>query len=166
MASSRKTVRRKPSLTRSEIKDAQDSGPVGRYVGAQIRLTHVAAIDALEVLFAPFKSSPVRFALLDHANEFPGTTQASIAEMLDVDRTTLVPMIAALEKQGLLRRQRLAEDRRASEVWITPKGLTLLNKLKPIAQAHDRTLRKGLSAKEIDQLLATLRKIRGNLEVR
>lgn len=163
MTAARKVVRRKPSLSAAEIREARETGPIGRYVGSQIRLTHVAAVDAIEALFAPFKSSPVRFALLDHVHEFPGSTQASLAEILDVDRTTLVPMIASMEKQGLLRRERLADDKRASQVWATPRGLALLNKLKPIAGEHDKRLRRGLSDAEVKTLLKTLRKIRDNL---
>lgn len=159
----RRTMRRKPSLSAEQIRQARDDGPVGRYIGSQIRLTHIAALDALEAEIAPLKSSPIRFALLDQVNELPGSTQGTLADILDVDRTTLVPMLASMERQGLVKRTPSQDDKRSVRVDITAKGRKLLHKLKPIAAAHEARLCRGMSQSEQAAFAAALRKIRRNL---
>ena len=158
-----KLARRKPSLTAQKVAEARDSGPLGRYLGSQLRLTHIAALDALEAAFAPHKSSPIRFALMDQVSERPGSTQATLADILDVDRTTLVPMIADMERKGLLRRQSSASDKRAVQVWLTEKGKKLLRELNPLAAAHERRLCGDLTEKEKLLLIDALRKLRENI---
>lgn len=155
--------RRKPSLSAEEIRRVRETGALGRYVGSQIRLTHVAALDALEAQLAPFRSSATRFALLDQLSELPGSTQGTLADILDVDRTTLVPMLASMERQGLVRRTSPARDRRTLEVEMTAKGRALLRKLRPIAAAHEERLCRGMTESEKTAFIATLRKIRRNL---
>lgn len=166
MMSARKTSRRKPSLSTEAIAEIRDTGPMGRYLGSQLRLTHIAALDALEAAFAPHKSSPIRFALMDQVNERPGSTQASLADLLDVDRTTLVPMVADLERKGLLRRSTLAHDKRAVQLWLTPKGQRLFAKLRPLAVAHEKRLCGDMGAAEKAALIGTLRSIRRNVSGR
>jgi DNA-binding MarR family transcriptional regulator len=158
-----KTGRRKPSLSVEEVALARDSGPLGRYLGSQLRLTHIAALDALEAAFAPYKSSPIRFALMDQVNERPGSTQASLADILDVDRTTLVPMVADMERKGLLRREASEADKRAVQVWLTAKGKRLLAQLKPLAAAHEKRLCRDMAEPAKRELIEALRGIRRNL---
>lgn len=166
MMNPRKTSRRKPSLSSDAIAEIRDTGPMGRYLGSQLRLTHIAALDALEAAFAPYKSSPIRFALMDQVNERPGSTQASLADLLDVDRTTLVPMVADMERKGLIRRSTLAHDKRAVQLWLTPKGQRLFAKLRPLAVAHEKRLCGDMGGAEKAALIDTLRSIRGNISGR
>lgn len=162
----RKSTRRKPSLSTEAIAEIRDTGPMGRYLGSQLRLTHIAALDALEAAFAPYKSSPIRFALMDQVNERPGSTQATLADLLDVDRTTLVPMVADMERKGLLRRSTLSHDKRAVQLWLTPKGQRLFGKLRPLAVAHEKRLCGAMSSSAKAELIATLRTIRRNVSGR
>ncbi|MCC7462261.1 MAG: MarR family transcriptional regulator [Gammaproteobacteria bacterium] len=166
MMNPRKPSRRKPSLSSDAIAEIRDTGPMGRYLGSQLRLTHVAALDALEAAFAPYKSSPTRFALMDQVNERPGSTQATLADLLDVDRTTLVPMIADMERKGLLRRSTLSHDKRAVQLWLTPKGQQLFAKLRPLAVAHEKRLCGDMSSSDKAALIAALRTIRRNISGR
>lgn len=159
----KKPARRKPSLSREEVTLARDSGPLGRYLGSQLRLTHIAALDVLEKAFAPHASSPIRFALMDQVNERPGSTQATLADILDVDRTTLVPMVADMERKGLLRREAAENDKRAVQVWLTAKGQRLLARLKPLAAAHERRLCGSMGEAEKRALIEALRQLRRNV---
>ena len=162
----RKATRRKPSLSSDVIAAIRDTGPMGRYLGSQLRLTHIAALDALEAAFAPHKGSPIRFALMDQVHERPGSTQATLADLLDVDRTTLVPIVADMERKGLLRRSTLSHDKRAVQLWLTPKGQRLFEKLRPLAVAHEKRLCGDMSPGDKAALIATLRTIRHNVSGR
>lgn len=158
-----KAKRRKPSLSTEQIRQIRETGPMGRYVGSQIRLIHIAALNALEAELAPFRSSTTRFALLDQLSELRGSTQGTLADILDVDRTTLVPMLGSMERQGLVRRTPSAEDKRTLKVEITPKGQLLLQKLRPIAAAHERRLCRGMTESEKSAFIEILRKVKRNL---
>lgn len=155
--------RRKPSLSAEEIRRVRETGPLGRYVGSQIRLTHIAALDAFEAQLAPFRNSATRFALLDQLNELRRCTQGTLADILDIDRTTLVPMLASMERQGLIVRTSSPRDRRTLEVEMTAKGRALLRKLRPIAAAHEQRLCHGMTQSEKSAFIGTLRKVRRNL---
>jgi DNA-binding MarR family transcriptional regulator len=133
------------------------------FLGTHIRVAHMAAILTLERAFAPLKMSPTRYAILVHAQELPGATQTQLAELVGADRTTIVPMLASLERQGLIRRARAVHDRRSTEICITGKGRGLLKKLIPLAVAHNRRMTLRVSAAEQAALKRTLERIRRNL---
>lgn len=131
------------------------------FLGTHIRVTQNVAIAALERAFAPLHMSPTRYALLVHARELPGATQTQLAELIGADRSTIVPMLNDMERRGLIHRVRALVDRRATEIRITPKGRTLLRRLIPLAEAHERRMTRGLSAADratLGELLAALRR--------
>ena len=79
-----------------------------------------------------------QYSLLKHvlAREPVGVNQ--LAEATVTDRTTLSRNLRILERTGLIR-IRTAEDRRAREVTVTPKGREAVTKATPCweqAQAH------------------------------
>ncbi|MGC3981153.1 MAG: MarR family transcriptional regulator [Steroidobacteraceae bacterium] len=143
--------------------EAQDSGALADYLGQQLRLTHMAAVASLEAELLPHQASPVRFALLVYVSEWPGCTQIKLAEILGVDRSTLVPMFNSMEKDDLLTRHPSPLDKRANGIWITPKGEALIKKLKPLVAAHNRKLSAGLSEAQLKTLTTLLKKVRQNI---
>ncbi|WP_051870782.1 MarR family winged helix-turn-helix transcriptional regulator [Geobacillus vulcani] len=56
---------------------------------------------------------------LKHLGPLP---QNSIAQKLSIDKSTLVPIIDELERQGLVERKRNLKDRRAYDLTITKSG--------------------------------------------
>lgn len=153
---------------RGSARACKDSSPdrsvfLSGFLGTHIRATNVTAILTLERLFAPMRMTLTRYAILVHARDLPGATQTQIAELIGADRTTIVPMLGSMERRGLIRRMRAAHDRRATEIHITRKGNDLLDKLVPLAVAHNRKMVRNLSAREQDALRRTLQKIRHSL---
>lgn len=85
---------------------------------------------------------------------------SEIAERL-IDKTPDVTrLLARIEKNGLVSRQRAQHDRRIVEVQITPKGLALLEELDKPMEDLQNTLTKNLSAEELDALSDLLDKLR------
>ncbi|HEX7051749.1 MAG TPA: MarR family transcriptional regulator [Longimicrobiales bacterium] len=69
-------------------------------------------------------------------------------------------LLDRLERKGLVRRERCAQDRREVHCFITPAGLELLDRLDPaFEEAEDAALR-GLDDDEVDGLLDRLARIR------
>jgi DNA-binding MarR family transcriptional regulator len=59
-------------------------------------------------------------------------TQAQIAELGDMDKTTMVVTVDALEKAGLAERRPSPTDRRARIIVVTPKGAAMASRSQAI----------------------------------
>ena len=57
-----------------------------------------------------------------------GSSQRTVADTLRLDRATVVALVDALETQGLAKRVRSREDRRANAVEITVRGRRVLSR--------------------------------------
>ncbi|MFF0450227.1 MarR family winged helix-turn-helix transcriptional regulator [Streptomyces sp. NPDC004609] len=68
-------------------------------------------------------------------------TQAQLAEIGDIDKTTMVVTVDALEKAGLAERRQSTKDRRARIIAVTEKGEELLEQSEKIVDdVHRRVL--------------------------
>jgi MarR family transcriptional regulator for hemolysin len=79
-------------------------------------------------------------------------TQAQMAEQMGITGATLTHHLNMLENRGLVRRWRDADNRRVQHVELTDAGIELFDRLRVVAQAHDRRLRSGLSDEDIGRL--------------
>lgn len=70
-------------------------------------------------------------------------------------------LLDKLSQRGLVKRRRLADNRRVVEVQISARGLKLLDKLDgPVTEMHERQL-GHLSAEQLENLVQLLRAARG-----
>ncbi|MFF2504903.1 MarR family winged helix-turn-helix transcriptional regulator [Streptomyces sp. NPDC058067] len=68
-------------------------------------------------------------------------TQARLAEIGDMDKTTMVVTVDALEKAGLAERRTSARDRRARIIAVTEKGAQVAAQSQAIAdRVHEEAL--------------------------
>jgi len=104
---------------------------------AQQRLAQAAAPVML-----PFGIDGRELAVLTVlAGEVP-LSQQEAAELLDVDRTTMVALVDALEAKGLVGRRRSAQDRRRNIVELTSAGQDCLRRA---SRARDKVEREYLA---------------------
>lgn len=81
-----------------------------------------------------------------------------------VDRAPdITRLIDRLEKQGLVKRDRINEDRRKSITVITEKGLKLVSDIQPFIDKEHRELTKGLNDAECAELSRLIEKMYENL---
>jgi MarR family transcriptional regulator for hemolysin len=92
-------------------------------------------------------------------------TQIQLAELGDMDKTTMVVTVDALEKAGLAERRPSSTDRRARIIAVTPEGASLAHRSQQIVdQVHEDAL-ASLPADEREVLLRALgRLVTGHLE--
>lgn len=94
---------------------------------------------------------------------FDGSTQISLAEMLDVEPITMGRMIDRLQEAELVERRADPTDRRAWRLHLTPLGKHKVQEIKPLAiELFDEAL-DGLTTDQQQELQAMLNVIRANL---
>jgi DNA-binding MarR family transcriptional regulator len=132
--------------------------PVTEFAGQLLfrlwRASHTHAADVLGTVGL----TPALFALLNVISAREGAIQQELGAAMGIDRTTMVSLIDQLEGAGLAKRRPSANDRRAREIAITPKGRGALARARRLlSQAEDDVL-AGLSSSERRELLTLLRR--------
>ena len=98
---------------------------------------HYALASELAAAFAPLGVSPRGHAVLGAATMGP-YTQKQLAELVGLDKTTMVATLDELEAAGLARRVPSATDRRAHVIEVTAQGrkkITAANEVVASVQA-------------------------------
>jgi DNA-binding MarR family transcriptional regulator len=100
------------------------------------------AIEELEAA----GSSMYDYSVLTLLADAPCEAQASIADMLRVDRSQLVGLLDGLEKRGLIERRRDQSDRRRHTVSLTPEGKHQLAGLRALVKQIEEEFLAPLDA--------------------
>jgi len=79
----------------------------------------------LNRILQPFDLRMLSYAALVLIADNPGLRPSQLAAALAVERPNLVTLIEALAQRGLIKRERLASDRRAHALLATPAGRAL-----------------------------------------
>ena len=129
--------------------------PIGLDVSSTGRLLSRAFNDALVAAGGSLPQWLVVTALKrgDH------TMQRDIAAAIGIGGATLTHHLNRMEAAGLVRRERVASDRRSQLVALTPAGEELFRTLLAAVVAFDAQLRAGFTDREV----ATMRRILARL---
>ena len=104
---------------------------------------------------------------LSHAHYFyilalcnnPGISQEQLARRLYLNKSSVTRAIAILERDGFVRRETHAEDKRVLLLYPTEKAEALLPRVRLVARGWNDFLLADLEAGEREQFLATLEKV-------
>ena len=127
------------------------------------RLSRIAEyVDrALEAKFEEFEISRASFDVLATLRRIGAPYQLSQRELMkSLLRTSgsVSLRIDAMERDGLVSREADAEDRRATLVTISAKGLALLDEVVPQHLVNEERLLAGMNARDRQDLVRVLRK--------
>jgi len=127
--------------------------------GFLIRRLHQIHLALFAEECAAFGITPVQYSIMTIAASTPGLDQAQLAQEAGIDRATLANVAARLEQKVLLRRRRSPSDKRVKLVFLSPRGATILEKMRgPAQRAHDRTI-AALPPQDRRQFLSLLKKL-------
>jgi DNA-binding MarR family transcriptional regulator len=108
----------------------------------------------------------LQWRLITYLKRHEGVRQGPLAELIEVEPITLSRMVDRLVEAGLVERRADPADRRAWQLYLTPRAGALLSGMRPIADALTAEAMEGLSATEVDQLTDLVERVRANLSRR
>jgi len=112
--------------------------PLLGLTGYVLRRASTAALGEFSHKLASLDLRPTDAALLVLIDAAPEVTHSEAAETLGLRRPNLVPVVAGLEKRGLIERKRL--DFRSEGLVLTQSGGALLKKARQIIELHEEQL--------------------------
>ena len=129
--------------------------PIGLEVTRTGRILSLHFNDAL----AAAGGSLPQWLILTALKRGDHTMQRDIAAAIGIEGATLTHHLNRMETDGLVRRERVADNRRTQLVTVTPAGEALFSRLLRAVVAFDQQLCAGFSDRE----LATARKLLARL---
>lgn len=81
-------------------------------------------------------------------SKHPGLSQIELAALLGTERATAGLQVAQCLKQGFVRRVASRTDRRRYELFVTPKGLKLLEDAREVIPQHEDMFAASLTPSE------------------
>lgn len=103
--------------------------------------------------------TPLRYSVLEVVGANPGLPQVQLAEILGLSKPAATLAIDFWESRKCLARRKDPQDRRLYGISLTDTGRKTLAELQRLVRAHDEELTSNLTADELANLRATLRKI-------
>lgn len=133
--------------------------PIGLEVARTGRVISKAFNDALTAA----GGSLAQWLVVASLKQREHSMQRDLADAIGIEGATLTHHLNRMEDDGLLRRERVAGNRRNQLVVLTPTGEALFATLLEAVIAFDRRLRVGITAKELDAVRPVLERLRTNV---
>ena len=89
----------------------------------------------------------------------PGVDQNTVAELVDLDRSTTGDVLARLERRGLIERHVNPQDRRGRVLLLSAAGKRMVRDMAPCVARTQARFLAPLSERERQQFLRLLRKM-------
>jgi len=133
---------------------------IEKSVGFLLAKAYQRACALFKEEFDRYDITPQQFGLLAFLWNEDGLSQSELSGRSQIDRTTMGGIIDRLEKEGLVERRHHPEDRRAYQVFLTPRGKSREEELSALAGQVIRKVTAHLTGEEHQTLIRLLEKIR------
>jgi DNA-binding MarR family transcriptional regulator len=120
-------------------------------------------LDRIGRTLRPLGVSPAGGLVLGILRDHGTMPPSQLGERLIVSRATVTGLVDSLEGSGFVRRTPHPEDRRSLLVEITPQGLKVLARLRPIIHEAEKAWLSGLSEDELTALIGLLHRVQQSL---
>lgn len=157
------TARGMAKMRETPKRSAEPALPLERSVGYQLRMTHRAVQRALQARIQPYGVTLGMWYFLRVLWDEDGLTQRDLSKRIGTMEPTTLNAIAAMERAGLVTRQRDQTDARKLRVLLTVRGRSLKAALLPEAIGVVDAATKGFSARDRDRFLDFLAAVQSNL---
>lgn len=101
--------------------------------------------------------------VLAHLSRHDGMSQSELADRLDLGRAALGGLVDRLEALDLVRRGADGQDRRTKLVFLTAKGVAMIERMRGKSDQMSEAILQGLSQSQRHQLADMLSLVKANL---
>ncbi len=112
----------------------------------------------------PMKLTPGIWRILALLQEHHGLSVGELSERCSIERSVLSRLLKTLQRRRLVKRWVDPKDKRRVVVIIEKAGISLFEKILPIARREIESCVDGLSSKQLTQLHGILLKMIANVE--
>jgi DNA-binding MarR family transcriptional regulator len=102
--------------------------------------------------------------ILHHLDSRDGCIQRDLSEQCNLEPATVTNILALMERNGLIARERDAEDKRAYRVFRTEKGTEVHDRVESVFAKLEAECFRGFTAAEREQFFASLDRVYDNLK--
>ena len=121
-------------------------------------------VQGLHRRIKPLGIVPGQFPVLLELWDEDGLTQKVLVERLDVEQATMANTLTRMERDGLIRRTRHPEDRRAQQVWLTDRAKALHAPAIRAAMDQNQAALAGLSDQERETFIRLMRRVMATMK--
>ncbi|HKL48427.1 MAG TPA: MarR family transcriptional regulator [Desulfuromonadales bacterium] len=133
-------------------------------IGFHCSLTFKAFRQAMEKRLEGTGISPVHFIALAHLIALGPLPQNALGEKLFITAPSTARLVDRMERDGWVERRPDPEDRRMKRVALTGRAEEVWQEVAHYAQDTMAQAYQGIDQDEIEQAIATLARVRRNLE--
>lgn len=101
--------------------------------------------------------TPAQWKVILVLNMMDGLTQKEIAEKINIDGSTLVPVIDKMEQSGLVERKADSKDRRNNRIFLTKKSESTVDSIIMIILQLRKIIYNGISEDQISSIKNVLK---------
>jgi len=138
--------------------------PPAESAGYLVRDAHRAFQRLLEKRIAAYGVTRGQWYFLRVLWTEDGLSQRELSARVGMMEPTTVIALRSMEKSGLIRRVRSDDDKRRSQVWLTPKAKRLRDELLALARGITDTAEVGVSRDELALFRRVIRRMTENLD--
>lgn len=136
--------------------------PATEPIGLEVSRTGRALSKAFNDALVEAGGSLPQWLVLTALKRGDHTMQRELAAAIGIEGATLTHHLNRMEADGLVRRERGADNRRNQLVALTPAGEALFTTLLGAVVTFDTELRRGLTAEELSVVRSVLGRLREN----
>jgi DNA-binding MarR family transcriptional regulator len=134
-------------------------GLLPRLLGYRLRQAQIAVFEDFQRAMDGLDVTPGRFGVLEVIAANSGLSQSELGNILGIDRSTVVAVIDRLEAGDLVRRMKVATDRRSYALTLGERGRAIIDELRRRVLAHEQRIARNLGAAERQSLLDLLDRV-------
>ncbi|MGB8406968.1 MAG: MarR family transcriptional regulator [Mycobacterium sp.] len=144
---------KRQDVSRSQQRPSADALP---RLGHLLKQAYLQFTGLTSAALEPLGITALEWAALLRFDEEPSLSQAGLARLLGIDRTTMVALIDQLEGKGLVKRRPHDEDRRKNAVELTADGRNLKKRAAQLVDACERQFLAALPKSDAQQFKTAL----------
>ncbi|EKF19413.1 MarR family winged helix-turn-helix transcriptional regulator [Nitratireductor pacificus] len=134
-------------------------GILDKAIGFHINLAYSASHNHFARILGADTLKPGSFAVMTLIHENPGITQVDLARTSGRDKSSITAALRNLEDAGLIRRDRLEDDRRSYASTLTEEGEKAYTRILDKAKIHIDAIDHLIGEEKKKDLINALRKI-------